>query len=539
MRLLLTVLEGDRFTGVSERGLVRALVTALEGQHMARELPDHWMLHGGIGLPAQPDVAALPPHRWQRVHDQVFAEYVEFDVMPDETVAALQDRLLRMARERGLALPEDGGAAPVERIWLADLFAGLALDPRETVRGSGLVSGDVVVLCILHELRHSYSLGPVPRPQDMLAILQAAAASSDERPGLWGALLYTDADAGLARYVREHFDELNALTGPDLRVFVVERPESWRTAKRYWRDSLDPELYRTFAALRWLRWKPYERHRVYDLARELGVAVDQLPCLVLFHHVQDPQKAVFPLASTSPVYLRRLFSRVHAAVRPGAPGFRDTAVEDATGIQRALPLADAAFRAAEQWPEGTPEREEARARALDLLGGPSKRDGRGGSPLDQVRALPAGTPEGVAALDRVLAAAPGINRELNEIVIKAAEETRVVTQNNFHFNGRTTFINQPVDTVVTDFQNDHRTGPGAAELARALRSVLTSTDLSDADRQEAATLVHAVRDDLAAGDPDGRVPSRLERLRALVAGAADVAQPVALLIAAVSGLAPQ
>ncbi|MFD3538447.1 hypothetical protein ACFWUQ_02970 [Streptomyces sp. NPDC058662] len=44
--------------------------------------------------------------------------------------------------------------------------------------------------------------------------------------------------------------------------------------------------------------------------------------------------------------------------------------------------------------------------------------------------------------------------------------------------------------------------------------------------------------DLATGAPDRQVPTRLERLHTLVAGAADIAQPAAVLIGAVSGLAP-
>ncbi|MFE5804666.1 hypothetical protein [Streptomyces sp. NPDC056491] len=535
MRLLLTVLEGDGITGVSDRGLNSALVKALGEQKMAHKRP-HFLLPG-IGLPALPDVADLAPERWRLVHDEVFAQYVDLDAPPELTISALQDRALRTAREHGLTLvAENRCAGTIERIWLADLFAGLALDPAATVRESGLAAGDVVVLCILHTQQRSYALAPVPRPQDMLAVLHAAAAAGGGRPGLWGALLYTDADAGLARYVREYFDELNALSGADLRIFVVERPTAWRTAKRYWRDTLDHETYRTFAALRWLRWKPYERHRVYDLARELGVAVTQLPCLVLFHDVRDPHKAVFPLTSTGPAYLRHLFSRVHAAVRPGAPGFRATAGEDATGIESAFRRMQEACQAAEQWPEGTPQRAAALERARELLKRPSDHYDEQRSPLDQVRALPAGTPEGSAALDRVRAAAADINRELGEIAAGCAEETRTMTQNNFHFHGRTTFINQPVDTVISDFQNDHRTGPGAAELVQVLRLVLTSRDLADADRQEAAALVHGVADDLATGDPDGRAPTRLERLRALVAGAADIAQPTAALITAVSGL---
>ncbi|MGW6979250.1 hypothetical protein ACWGE1_07365 [Streptomyces sp. NPDC054932] len=536
MRLLLTVLEGDGITGISERGLNAGLASALVDQDVTQKRPDHFFF-AGIGLPARPDVAAQAPGRWGRVHDQVFAKYVDLDAAPDLTIAALLDRALQTARESGLTLvSENRCVGTIKRIWMADLFAGHALDPRETVQEAGLTAGDIVVLCILHEQRHSYALAPVPRPQEMLAILQAAAAANDERPGLWGALLYTDADTGLARYVREYFDELNALSGPDLRLFVVERPTSWRTAKHYWRDTLDGEMYRTFAALRWLRWKPYERHRVYDLARELGVASTQLPCLVLFHDVRDPRKAVFPLASTSPAYLRHLFSRVHTAIRPTTPGFRETSGEDATGAERAFRRMEAACRAAERLPEGTPERAAALDRGRALLKRPSDHYDEQGSPLDRVRNLPKGTPEGAAALDRVLAAAPDINHELGEIAAGAAEETRAMTQNNFHFHGQTTFINQPVDTVISDFQNDHRTGPGAAELVQVLRLVLTSRDLADTDRQEAATLVHLVADDLTTGDPEARTPTRLERLRALVAGAADIVQPVSVLIAAVAGL---
>ncbi|UQX02231.1 hypothetical protein [Streptomyces sp. RerS4] len=530
MRLLLTVREGDLFVGACERPLIESLMGALKDGDVAQETAG-WILSGGVGLPARPDVAALAPDRWRHVHDRVFAECVELDVEPGATIAALQSHALNVARQRGSALPERHPST-IERVWLADLFTDRALDPQETVWSAGLRSDDDVVLYIRHEIRHSYSLGPVPNPQAMFSVLQAAAASRGERPALWGALLYTDADTGLARHVREYFDELNALSGPDLLLFVVERPASWRSAKRYWRRALSPELYRTFAALRWLRWQPYERHLVYELARDLGVPVARLPCLVLFHDVHDPHKAVFPLASTSPAYLRHLFSRVHAAVRPGAPGFREAAAEDITGER------EAKFRAATT-PQGTPEHTAALKRASALLDSPLT-DGydRVHPPLDLVRNLPAGTPEGAAALDRVRAETPDINRELGAIAAEAAEETRAMTQNNFHFHGRTTFINQPVDTVISDFQNDHRTGPGAAELVRVLRLVLTSRDLADADRQEAATLVHAVADDLAGGDPDGRAPTRLERLRALVAGAADIAQPVAALIATLSGLTP-
>ena len=179
------------------------------------------------------------------------------------------------------------------------------------MREAELDDGDVIVLCILQPPMAMSTLAPAPDPQSLFRSLMLGAQAPSPRglPRLWGILLYTDADVELATYVRTHF-ELNALSGPAFRVFVLERPESSRKAKRYWRGTLEPSLYRTFGALRWLRWKPYERHRAHDIARTLGIAPDLMPCLVLLRSPDGTSRITFPITGPPTPYLRRLFGEI-------------------------------------------------------------------------------------------------------------------------------------------------------------------------------------------------------------------------------------
>ncbi|MBC3840638.1 hypothetical protein GXW82_11300 [Streptacidiphilus sp. 4-A2] len=107
---------------------------------------------------------------------------------------------------------------------------------------------------------------------------------------------------------------------------------------------------------------------------------------------------------------------------------------------------------------------------------------------------------------------------------------------NFNFHGAgTTFINHPKDTVIRDFQNTYRSGPAVEDLRSLLDLVLSSRDLADADREAAAQEVHTVA--RLAEDPQqprAEVRTRLERLRAVLAGAADIAQPALVLLAAIA-----
>ncbi|RAG80542.1 hypothetical protein DN069_37600 [Streptacidiphilus pinicola] len=98
-------------------------------------------------------------------------------------------------------------------------------------------------------------------------------------------------------------------------------------------------------------------------------------------------------------------------------------------------------------------------------------------------------------------------------------------------------MNRPQDTVVRDFQNTYATAVGAPELRRLLELVLSSRDLSDQDREEAADAIHALARLGATPHPD--LPAarpRLERLRALLSAGADIAKPALAILASLTPL---
>lgn len=102
---------------------------------------------------------------------------------------------------------------------------------------------------------------------------------------------------------------------------------------------------------------------------------------------------------------------------------------------------------------------------------------------------------------------------------------------NFNFHGPTTFVNKPVDTVVQNFQNNYATASGE-QLAALLRLVLTSADLPEQDREEAARLVH----EAAASTAPATVESKLSKVGRIVARAADIATPAAAIVTSVTSM---
>ena len=321
-------------------------------------------------------------------------------------------------------------------------------------------------------------------------------------PRLWGALLYTDADAELATYVRTHFDDLNALSGPALRVFVIERPARWSTALRYWRPRLEPSLLRVFGAMRWLRWKPFDKHHAYDIARALDVSPSSLPCLVLFRGVNSRRNVVFPIESVSPKYLRALFGLVadaagnkpQASVLPGRDMVPVTAEDSDEALGQVL-------------------------RALPKASVPRAELGNDAEAIE------------MQAFRRVVAAQQQIRDTLRSYVEPhppvVPDPRRSVMSETFNFHGPTTFINRPVDSVIQDFQNAYGTGAEADQLRELLRLVLTSTALPEPDRTRAAAAV----DEAARELPHGHgILDRLKVVSEIVARASDIAAPAADII---------
>lgn len=457
--------------------------------------------------------------RWHDLHEAALGRAFEMSVAPSATVAECQAAALGEARRRGVAEPErtyepvfpwDDG---VPRTWLADPATDEQLDPRLTLDSYGLADGDLIVLCVERPAESMYRLDRSPNPAALLERMQLSmhGTAPDSGGMLWGVLLYTSVDTGLATYVRTHFEDLDALSGPTTRLFVMERRTPWADARRYWRRHLEPELYQVLAPMQWLRWQPYDPQGAYRIASLLKVDPALLPCLVLFNGRADlpwgKQKVVFPVEEATPRYFRTLFGRIAEALggQPGTGGaqleyddLRAGARGDGPAVLRDLLLRSARDRD-----------EEAFARVAEAQ--------------HAISAALRPTP------------APHTGYQLNncKVILTSGTSGAVMTE-NFNFHGQnTTFVNRPKDTVIQDFQNQHGTALCADDLRQLLGLTLSSTELSDTERDEAAQAVH----DLAtlSGEPDvGAFRLRAERLRELLAGAADIAQPALALIATVT-----
>ncbi|GAA3598919.1 hypothetical protein [Kribbella ginsengisoli] len=398
--------------------------------------------------------------RWQQLDEAMVSCTVEVAGTP--TVRELTVLALTEARAAGQASRVDG-----LRTWLADPATDEEFAADETVEAAGLLDGDLVVLYIEHRMKGMYDFIPAADPADVFAQLQYSDRARRRARKIRGVLLYTDADVELAAFVRTRFDELNTLSGELFEISVFERPQSWRTAGRYWKDRLSPEQYRMLSALRWLKWTPYEKLGAYEVARELGVPGAELPCLVLLASGRD--KYVFPIGDASMATFRRLFSDLSATIDGSGP--------DEGGIVRQLAAAEQRLRA------------------------------------------------------ELVPAARGYEFKGATVVIHTGGQAMT---ENFNFHGQTTFINRPVDTVITDFQNAHATG---SDLTTLLRLVLTSDQLTDDQREQVAQLIDEVAGELNGPDVD-KTRTKLERIKTTVSKAADIATPALGIVAKVLELLP-
>ncbi|MFI5713332.1 hypothetical protein [Kribbella sp. NPDC051620] len=401
--------------------------------------------------------------RWQQLDGAMVACTVE--VSGTTNIRELTVLALTAAREAGQASGVDG-----IRTWLSDPATDEPFAEDETVSAAGLLDGDLVVLTVQHPMKGMYDFIPAPDPAGVFAQLQYSDRARRRARKIRGVLLYTDADVELATFVRTHFDELNTLSGELFQISVFERPRSWRTAKRYWKDRLSPEEYRMLTALRWLKWTPYDKLGAYEVARELGVPASELPCLVLLPYGRD--KYVFPLGATSMAAFRRLFGELSATIESADP-------DESGGIVRRLAAAEQRLRA------------------------------------------------------ELVPAARGY--EFNGATVVIHTGGQAMTE-NFNFHGQTTFINRPVNTVITDFQNSHPTG---TDLTTLLRLVLDSEQLTDDQREQVAQLINEVAGELDSGTPDTiKTRRQLDRIKTTVSKAADIATPALTIIAKVLELLP-
>ncbi len=204
---------------------------------------------------------------------------------------------------------------------LFHLESGAQISPGGRLEDYSVEDGDHLGLIIEHKPKGLYSLIPLPDSEMVFAAIRSADETPPESAtgALKGALLYTDEDVEIATYVRKHFASISEASGPNLHFYVIEQPEKdWREASRYWKGIVDEQLQREWATLGWLRTKPYRPEETYEVARQLGVYPDEMPCLVLFEKASEASKLVFPILDGTAHSFRALFSCLQRLIVDGA-----------------------------------------------------------------------------------------------------------------------------------------------------------------------------------------------------------------------------
>jgi len=119
-----------------------------------------------------------------------------------------------------------------------------------------------------------------------------------------------------------------------------------------------------------------------------------------------------------------------------------------------------------------------------------------------------------------------------------------MSDEKFLFCGQTTFINQPFNTVIRDFQNTYIRGDGSTadqintELGRLVELSLGSGDLPDDDKEEVVRAIHATAEQVRDGKANRlTLKGTLDAVKAIVGKAADVAGPAMTIIATILKLA--
>lgn len=115
-------------------------------------------------------------------------------------------------------------------------------------------------------------------------------------------------------------EEFDKLTGNWSKIYILEKPEpNLDSLKKYWQSILYSELYEKFYLSRWLlKTKPFNRNESYDIARQLDILPEQLPCLVLLPpltEISGREKLIIPIQEVSASYFRKIFSTLEKIVK--------------------------------------------------------------------------------------------------------------------------------------------------------------------------------------------------------------------------------
>jgi gas vesicle protein len=110
----------------------------------------------------------------------------------------------------------------------------------------------------------------------------------------------------------------------------------------------------------------------------------------------------------------------------------------------------------------------------------------------------------------------------------------------FIFQGQTTFINRPRETVIQDFQNTYITGDGSesdkinAELLRLVELVLNSKAMPDETKEDTVQAIHSVAEQIKEEKANKlTLKGTLQAIQEVVSQVTDIAVPALAIISTV------
>ena len=190
-----------------------------------------------------------------------------------------------------------------------------------TLSELGIVEEDILFYCDNCDASSPhcvYSLMSAPDPSEIFRRVIVDDINADSAGCLKGIFLYTDEDIALAKYVREHFNDLDRMTGDWCVIHLLEKPQNdWKSIRDYWRPVLHSNLYQMWSVIRWITTKPFDKSESYTIARKLGISSSHLPCLVILPaNAEDfaRERLIFPIKDVSTQYFRKLFSSIEKII---------------------------------------------------------------------------------------------------------------------------------------------------------------------------------------------------------------------------------
>ncbi len=241
--------------------------------------------HGSTLASFLTDKNLMPSERIRLViSDFTGTKHADVTLDPSLTAADVVERLVRAN-----FLTE---SEPGQEYQVSLKFDDTIIAPNQTLANAGIQDDDVLIVGMIvrggggipvRSFREIQLIEGVLNHNEMIAMVEGWA--------LYSVILYTNEDQKLASYIRKHVRDLHNMSGHRCLFFVIEEPSpEWRLETRQYLGKL---MHKYFDAV-WERlgtdsFRPFEKSRAYEIARQFSIKPSQIPCIVFFSSLQSQE----------------------------------------------------------------------------------------------------------------------------------------------------------------------------------------------------------------------------------------------------------